>query len=531
MLQSKKYLHPNAIIDFNLNVLESNSFFDDFFSNRKDLKKLPVKITDLIEFDNLKEFKKSLHFISTTSNSYSAFQGKIKTGEKMQFIKVTINHFKDDRKKRVKHAIELTCHKIEDNSIEQSIPEKILANSQIAVFTVNRDYCLTFFSKSVIPLLRFLLKEKPVIGKSFFINEELEEEWINYFNTIFSDEKIYLDKSYQQGDKEFCDLLTLSPLKNEKNEIEGCTVCVNDIMHLKKEQIHDYQNHKKFQYLFDNNFLGIGIIDARNVMIQANDSLCKLLGISNNNLEKIKAIDFISNDEFQLLIDNVKRIYQKEISFFTCELKIKYDSDVYKYTQISVNGLYKDDKYNGSLITTMDISDQREIQIKEQELKGLKSKEKVNLKLQSILQEDLDSRIRELTTNQMLIAQKNNLIRELGEKLTQLSKKQEGSLKTEIRKIVTSIKRQNVFEDDWGNLKIHFIKMHPSFFNKLIDRAPKITEKDLRHCAYIKLGFSAKETSGLLGTLPRSIEQARFRIKKKLKLPVDQKLIEYLRSI
>ena len=176
MLQSKKYLHPNAIIDFNLNVLESNSFFDDFFSNRKDLKKLPVKITDLIEFDNLKEFKKSLHFISTTSNSYSAFQGKIKTGEKMQFIKVTINHFKDDRKKRVKHAIELTCHKIEDNSIEQSIPEKILANSQIAVFTVNRDYCLTFFSKSVIPLLRFLLKEKPVIGKSFFINEELEEE-------------------------------------------------------------------------------------------------------------------------------------------------------------------------------------------------------------------------------------------------------------------------------------------------------------------------------------------------------------------
>ena len=73
--------------------------------------------------------------------------------------------------------------------------------------------------------------------------------------------------------------------------------------------------------------------------------------------------------------------------------------------------------------------------------------------------------------------------------------------------------------------------MHPSFFNKLIDRAPKITEKDLRHCAYIKLGFSAKETSGLLGTLPRSIEQARFRIKKKLKLPVDQKLIEYLRSI
>ena len=82
----------------------------------------------------------------------------------------------------------------------------------------------------------------------------------------------------------------------------------------------------------------------------------------------------------------------------------------------------------------MDISNQKEIQLKEQELDELKSKEKVNLKHQLLLQQDLDSRIRELASNQMLITRKNNLIKELGKKLEQIAKKPENSIKSEIRK-------------------------------------------------------------------------------------------------
>lgn len=531
MLQGDNFLHPNVVVDFNLKILDSNSFFNDFFRRKKNWKKISVKITDLIEFDNLNEFKKSFHSLHSTENINSTFQGKLKINGKFEPIKVTINHIKDDNKKWSNHAVELTCQKVEYTPTKFEFPEQIFKNSQIKIFTVDRNYCFTFFTEPAITLLEFLLKEKPVIGKSFFTSELQKVEWKNYFDIVYSGEKLFLEKNYQKRSEEFYDLLCLSPMMNENSIIEGCSVYVHDLWKLKKDEAHHYQNHKKYQYIFENNFLGIGILDENNVMTQANDSFCKLLGIENNNLENIRAYDFIFGDELTLFTQKIKKIYRKEIPYYTNELKFTDANEIIKYVQLSMNGLYKNDEFTGCLITIMDISHQKKIQLKEQELKELKSKEKINLKHQLLLQEDLDFRIRELATNQMLIAQKNNLIKELGKKLEQVIKKPEQIIRPEIRKIITSIKRQNVFDDDWEKLKIHFVKMHPSFFKKLINKSSKITAKDLRHCAYIKLGFSAKETSDLLGTLPRSIEQARFRIKKKLNLPNDQKLKDYIRSI
>ncbi|MFK7775863.1 MAG: PAS domain-containing protein [Saprospiraceae bacterium] len=479
----------------------------------------------------MNEFKKSIYSIHSSENANSTFKGKIRVGNKFESIKVTINHLQKKNKEWSNQAVELTCQKDEDLPVEVGIPEQIFKNSPIKIFSVDRNYCLTFFSKTVIDLLEVLLKEKPVIGKSFFTSEIQKAEWKNYFDIIFSGEKIFLEKNYKNGEEEFYDLLCLSPLKNDNHDIERCIVYVNDILQFKKEEVHGYQNRKKYQHLFENNFLGIGVVDKNNILTQANDSFCNLLGIENKNLEKVRAFDFVSGDELKLFTQKIKEIYRNEVRYFTNELKFKNIKGIVKYVQISLNGLYKNDEFGGCLITVMDISNQKEIQIKEQELKELKSKEKINLQHQLLLQQDLDSRTRELATNQMLITQKNNFIKELSRKLEQAVNKSENFVKPEIRKIINSIKRQNVFDDDWEKLKIHFVKMHPSFFKKIINKSPKISEKDLRHCAYIKLGFSAKETSDLLGTLPRSIEQARFRIKKKLNLPIDQKLKDFLRNI
>jgi PAS domain-containing protein len=532
LFKGKNYLYPNVIVDFNLKILDSNSFFNDFFKNQKDWKKLPAKITDLIEFDDLNEFKKSLHSIHSMETANSTFNGKIKVGEKFESIKITISHLQNENKEWSNHAVELTCQKNENHSIRSWIPAQILENSPLKTFTIDRNYCLTFFSKSAVSLLEFLLKEKPIIGKSFFTAELLKAEWKNYFDIIFSDEKIILEKNYYIREEEFYDLLTFSPLKNEKDDIEGCIVYANDILQLKKQEVYRYQNHKKYQHLFNNNNnLGIAILNDNSLMIQANDSFCKLLEVENNNLEKIKIRDFILGGDLTLFILKIKEIYRNDISHFTGEIKFKDTKDIIKYGQLNLNGLYKNNKFIGCLITILDISNQKEVQLQEQELKELKTKEKINLKHQLLQQQELDSRIRELATNQMLIAQKNNLIKDLAKKLEQIAKKSELEIKLKIRKIISSIKRQNLFEDDWGNLKMHFITMHPSFFKKLTDKSPEITELDLRQCAYVKLGFSAKETSDLLGILPRSIEQSRFRIKKKLNLSDNQKLIDYLRSI
>ncbi len=531
MLKGKNNLYPNAIVDFNLKILDSNSFFNDFFQSKKDWDKLSVKITDLIEFDNLNEFKESLNSIQALGDSNSIFNGKVKIGEQSELIKVTVNHIQNEDQKWSNKAVEITCQRIENFPFPPNFPKILFENSPIRMFIVDRNYDLTFFNNSAIPLLEFILERTPIPGNSFLLVEQDSEEWKNYFDIVFSDETMVLEKNYQKDEIEYYDMLTLSPLKSESGSIDGCIVYANDILNLKKVEIQHYQNHKKYQHIFDHNILGICVLDENNILMQANDSFCRLAGIENNNFDEIRATDFFHGEDYDLLISKLKQFYKKEISNYTCELKLKNNRQEVKYIQVGMNGLYEKDKYSGCLFSVLNISSQREFQINEQELKELKTKENLNLEYQRLLQKEIDSRIRELASNQMLIAQKNNLIKDVCKKLERLAQKSDLKIRSEIRKIISSINHQNIFADDWENLKIHFVKMHPSFFDTITARSPKITQNELRHCAYVRLGFSAKETSDLLGTLPRSIEQARFRIKKKLELPHDQKLIDYLRSI
>jgi len=531
LLEGKDYAPPNVIVDFDLKILESNSFFRDFFDHKKDWKKLSVKITDLIEFDNPIEFKKSLNCIHSLKEANTSFHGKIKTGKKLAPIKVTISNIADANQKWSNQAVELTCQKIDKPSRSIKIHQQILEDSPVKIFSVDLDFNLTFFSISMSSFLEFLFGKPPKVGQPFVTKKFDKEEWENYFEIVFSDQKIFLEKSYQIDSIEFYDLFTFAPQKNDEGKVIGCIVYASDILELKKVERKHYRNHKKYQHLFENNFIGIGVLNIKGRLIKANDAFCKLVGIENRNLEELKSKDYFFEEDLILFKSKLDQIYKNEIANFTTEIKFRDVNHQIKFAQIGLNALYENDVFSGCLFSVLDISTQKEIEIKEQELNELKIQETINLNHQLLLQQELDSRIRELATNQMLIAQKNNLMKEFSKKLEKLTQQLNPNYKSEIRKIISSINRQNIFDDDWENLKIHFVKMHPSFFKKLTNKAPKITERDLRQCAYIKLGFSAKETSDLLGTLPTSIEQARFRIKKKLDLPVDQKLSDYLRSI
>lgn len=531
MFKGKNYLYPNAVVDFNLKILDSNSFFNDLFKRKKNWEKLSVKITDLIEFDDLNEFKKSLNSTQAVKKSNLIFKGKTKIGKNSELVKVTISHIPNENPKWSSQAAEITCQKIDDFPSEPNFEKRLIDNSPLKIFIIDRNYKLTFFNNSAIPLLGFILGKSPNIGDSFLSKRSDSGEWKSYFDIVFSDAKMVLEKNYEKDGISFYDMLTFIPLKSESGTVDGCIVHTMDILTLKKVDVLDFQHHKKYQHLFEHNTFGICVLNEKGELIQANDSFCRMAGIEKNKYKGVEAADFFVGDDYNLLISKLKQIYNQEIFNYTCELKYRNTNHEIKYAQVVMNGLYEADKFSGFLFSALDISSQKEFQFMELELNELKTKESVYLEYQKLLQDALDSRIRELASKQLLITQKNNLLKDLIKKLKKIARVSDLNIRPEIRKIVTSINRQNVFADDWENLKIHFVKMHPSFFDIIINRSPKITQNELRHCAFVKLGFSAKETSDLLGVLPRSIEQARFRIKKKLKLPSHQKLKDYLRSI
>lgn len=103
------------------------------------------------------------------------------------------------------------------------------------------------------------------------------------------------------------------------------------------------------------------------------------------------------------------------------------------------------------------------------------------------------------------------------------------------KKILSDIKA-NIIRNrpgtfDWENFRIHFEQVHPQFFDKLKNTNKELTINDLRHCAYIRMNLATKEIAGMLNVSDRSVQTARYRIKKKLMLSHDIDLSSYLHEL
>lgn len=86
-------------------------------------------------------------------------------------------------------------------------------------------------------------------------------------------------------------------------------------------------------------------------------------------------------------------------------------------------------------------------------------------------------------------------------------------------------------EDEWKVLSKHFNAVFEGFYEKLITLHPDLTEVELRHCMFIKLHMSTKEISNIMLIDPRSVQTARYRIKKKMELDEDVDLRTYLLNL
>ena len=69
------------------------------------------------------------------------------------------------------------------------------------------------------------------------------------------------------------------------------------------------------------------------------------------------------------------------------------------------------------------------------------------------------------------------------------------------------------------------------FLKKIKQLHPTLTPNDLRICAYLRLNLSSKEIAPLLNISVRSVEIKRYRLRKKMDLPHEKGLVEYILSI
>lgn len=143
---------------------------------------------------------------------------------------------------------------------------------------------------------------------------------------------------------------------------------------------------------------------------------------------------------------------------------------------------------------------------------------------------EIDAKNRELASNTLLIAQNNTKLKELCEQIEALEMR--GKLADEVgEELKNSFKSQIAESDDWQFFLIQFEKVYPNFLTRLKKQLPNLTETELRLCAYIRTGMSAKEIAQILSVQPETVNTSRYRVRKKIGLSTGQSLEDYLRFL
>ena len=120
-------------------------------------------------------------------------------------------------------------------------------------------------------------------------------------------------------------------------------------------------------------------------------------------------------------------------------------------------------------------------------------------------------------------------------------------IKKEVQSIYRSIKEENLValrrkslrllgqidtniehDKDLETFQSSFDSVHHDFFQRLSQAYPELTVKERMLCAYIQMNLLSKEIAPLLNISVRSVELARYRLRKKLRLSEGENLAEFL---
>ncbi len=137
----------------------------------------------------------------------------------------------------------------------------------------------------------------------------------------------------------------------------------------------------------------------------------------------------------------------------------------------------------------------------------------------------------ELASSTLNNIKKNELLTELVKDIKKIDKDVlNSSLRSPIKKVIKKINNHLVDKDDWLTFELHFRNAHADFFEKLRKNHPNLSSNEIKLSAYLKLNLSSKEIASLMNISVSSVEQGRWRLRKKLNLPKDASLTNYIQS-
>lgn len=177
--------------------------------------------------------------------------------------------------------------------------------------------------------------------------------------------------------------------------------------------------------------------------------------------------------------------------------------------------------------------EQQEMLRKQEEMRrkqeSLKRKQEEMAQRQEEMSLELDHKNRQLTSYTLDLAAVNEFHQHVSASLSALREKKLSAAEAdnELKDLILSLQHFNdkPLGDDF---RVYFDEVHPGFLMRLSQQFSALSKADLRLCAYLHLGMTTKEIAALTFKEVRSVESARNRLRKKLNLPPETNLAQFL---
>jgi DNA-binding CsgD family transcriptional regulator len=163
-------------------------------------------------------------------------------------------------------------------------------------------------------------------------------------------------------------------------------------------------------------------------------------------------------------------------------------------------------------------------------------KEKTDKEIVKLKNEKLEAEIQhkntELASVAMHLVQKGEMLAKIKDQIEHL-KSRNGDVKDsdDLKKIVRALSEEDKIDKQWEQFSRHFDNVHSDFLSTLKNKYPTLSPNELKLSAYLRMNLSTKEMAQLMNISIRGVEISRYRLRKKLGIPTDVNLFDFLMRV
>ena len=102
---------------------------------------------------------------------------------------------------------------------------------------------------------------------------------------------------------------------------------------------------------------------------------------------------------------------------------------------------------------------------------------------------------------------------------------------TKVGQLIKKINKNLKKNDDWQYFEDAFNNADKDFFKEIKAKHQELTNNDLKLCAFLRLNLSSKEIAPLLNISVHSVEIKRYRLRKKMNLSRETRIVDYIMTL